>query len=296
MAMSNVDPIMAMIEAEDDESNGISVDAGIGAAIVRSEVDAQITAAHKYPRSIGRFLKESITLATMTQEIAESCLYTLPRAGKNIAGPSVRLAEIMASTYGNLHIGTRVVDETDREIVAQGVCWDLQANLRVSVEARRRITDKHGRKYNEDMVIVTGAAASSIALRNAIFRVVPRSFVMEVYNRARKVAVGDASTLADRRADILGRLQKLGVSQERVLARLEKRSVEDVGLEDLEILIGLGTAIKNGESKLDDVFPAPTPAPAEPSEDGKRISMGKGKKAEAAAKEAEKPMREPGED
>jgi hypothetical protein len=291
MSMSNVDPIMAMVEAEED-SNGIQVDAGVGAAIVRSEVDAQLSAAHKYPRSIGRFLKESITLATMSQEIAESCIYTLPRAGKNITGPSVRLAEIMSSTYGNMHIGTRVVDETDREIVAQGVCWDLQANLRVSVEARRRITGSNGKRYSDDMVTVTGNAAASIALRNAIFRVVPRSFVMAVYDRARAVAVGSASTLVDRRADILGRLQKLGVSQERVLARLERRAIEDLGLEDLETLIGLGTAIKNGDQRLDDVFPEPSPAPAEPSEDGKRISMGKGKKS----KEQAAPSREPGEE
>jgi hypothetical protein len=116
--------------------------------------------------------------------------------------------------------------------------------------------------------------------------VVPRSFVLAVYDRARTVAVGSAKTLVDKRADILERLQKLGVSQDRVLARLEKRTVEDIGLEDLETLIGLGTAIKNGDQQLDEVFPAPAPAPADPSEDGKRISMGKGKK----------PMREPGDD
>ena len=284
MTMSTVDPIAAMIQAE-EQSNGIHVETGVGAAIVRSEVDAQLTAAHKYPRSIGRFLKESMTLATMTQEIAESCIYTLPRAGKNITGPSVRLAEIMASTYGNLHIGTRVVDETDKEIVAQGVCWDLQANLRVSVEARRRITKRNGSRFDDDMITVTGNAAASIALRNAIFRVVPRSFVMAVYEKARLVAVGNASTLADKRANVFERLQKLGVSQDRVLARLEKRSMDDVGLEDLETLIGLGTAIKNGEQDIDSVFPEPAPAPAAPEDDGKRMSMGKGKKA-----------REPGEE
>src|SRR5579872_4963852 len=92
-------------------------------AIVRSEVEAQLDAAHKYPRSITTFLQDAITLATTSQEIAESCMYSLPRGGKFITGPSVRLAEICASAYGNLQFGARVIDAEEKEVVAQGAAW-----------------------------------------------------------------------------------------------------------------------------------------------------------------------------
>lgn len=267
-------------------------------AIVRSEVDAQLSAAHKYPRSIATFLSEATTMATMTQEIAESCMYSVPRDGKTITGPSVRLAEICASAYGNLHVGSRTIDETETNIVAQGVAWDLQKNLRVSVETRRRITGRNGKRYSKDLITMTGNAAASIALRNAIFRVVPRAYVDMIYDRARIVAIGDAKTLVDRRTTLMERLLKMGITRERVLTRVEKPGVEDIGLQEIEVLIGLGTAIKNGDSTADEAFPEVprpgaaaegngAPAPAAPSEDGKRISM-KGKKADPATEAHDK--------
>ncbi len=232
------------------------------AVLNRGDIEAQLDAAHRYPRKIGKFMAEALTLATLTRDVAESCLYALPRGGKTIAGPSVRLAEICASAYGNLHIASRIVDVEEKEVVAQGVAWDLEKNLRVTVEARRRITGSNGKRYVDDMITMTGNAAGSIALRNAIFRVVPRAYVDTIYSKVREVAVGNASTLAARRQEVVQRLQKTGVPVERVFARVGKASINDVGLDELEILIGLGTAIKNKELTIDDAFPVPDTAPS----------------------------------
>jgi hypothetical protein len=271
----------------------VQVTPSAAGTIVRHEVEAQLDAAHRYPRAITTFLHLATSMATISQEVAESCIYSIPRAGKLITGPSVRLAEICASAYGNLQVGARVLDADTQEITAQGVAWDMERNLRCMIEVRRRITDREGRRYTDDMINQTGNAAASIALRNAIFRVVPRAYVDTIYEKARLVAVGDAKTLVVRRDQILARLQKMGVSQERVLARLEKKGVDDIGLEELEVLIGLGTAIRDGNQNIDQAFPAPAPPPAPPEADGRRIKMGKGKK-DAQADEA--PMRQMGED
>jgi hypothetical protein len=249
------------------------------ASIMRSEVEAQLDAAHKYPRSITAFVKEATAMATTNVEIAEACMYSLPRGGKIITGPSVRLAEICASAYGNLQYGARIADVEEKEVVAVGAAWDMQKNNRCTIESRRRITKKNGTRYDDDMITVTGNAAASIALRNALFRVIPRAHVMTVYEAARRVAVGDASTMEKKREDLFARFQKMGISKERVLARLEKKGLEDIGLEDFEHLIGLGTAIKNGELSIEEAFPAQVPAPVEQSQDGRRIKLG-AKKAE----------------
>ncbi|MFN8826683.1 MAG: hypothetical protein ACK501_17070, partial [Planctomycetota bacterium] len=51
----------------------------------------------------------------------------------------------------------------------------------------RRITGKNGRRYSSDMIGVTGNAACSIALRNAVFRGIPRAFWIDIYDaRARR--------------------------------------------------------------------------------------------------------------
>src|SRR5690606_4455349 len=205
-------------------------------------------------------------------------IYTLPRDGKAISGPSVRLAEICASSYGNLHVAARIVDVEERDVVAQGVAWDLEKNLRVTVEVRRRIVGRTGRRYSDDTITVTGNAAASIALRNAIFRVIPRAYVDRVYEEARQVAVGDAKTLATRRAQVLDRLWKIGAASGCVAARLGVAGVEAIGVERLGVLIGLGTAIKEGSLQVDEAFPGPAPPRAAPTEDGTRISL-KGSKS-----------------
>lgn len=290
-----VHPVDALAQREDVQVVPVSA----MSALAKSEVEAQLDAAHRYKRSVNRFLQEAMGLATVTQEVAESCIYSIPRDGKQIAGPSVRLAEICASSYGNLHVAARIVDVEEDNVVAQGVAWDLEKNLRVTVEVRRRIKGKSGRRFSDDMITVTGNAAASIALRNAIFRVVPRAYIDRIYDKARQVAVGDAKTLATRRAQVLDRLQKMGATQDRVVAKLGVAGVEDIGVEQLEHLIGLGTAIKDG-MPVDEAFPEPA-APIVPTEEGRRVSL-KGAKSMGAEKPThdpdtgEIPLRETGED
>lgn len=249
---NNADEALANLEVETEIER---IDSKAVALLNRSEVEAQIDAAHRHPRSVKKFINEALALATLTREVAESCIYSVPRAGKPITGPSVRLAEICASAYGNLHAGTRVVDIEEKVVVAQGVAWDLQKNLRVSVEVRRRITDSRGHRFNDDMITVTGNAAASIALRNGIFRVVPRAYVDMIYAKVKDAAVGTAMTFAERRAEVIVRLGKMGVPQERIFLRLGKAAVDDVSMEDVETLIGLGTAIKSGDVSIDAAFP-----------------------------------------
>lgn len=283
-----------MIDVETVESEALQVvQPGGLAAIAKSEVESQLDAAHRYPRKITTFLNEAQSMIARSVDVASMCFYTLPPRrggdGKSITGPSVRLAEIAASAYGNLHIGARPIDVSHTEVTSQGVAWDLQKNLRVTVEKKRRITTKNGSRFGDDMIIVTQNAASSIALRDAVFRVIPRAYIQELDQFARKVAIGDAKTLADRRAKAFAHFAQMGATKERVLAVIGRADVEAVTLEDMEKLIGFATAIKDGQATVDECFPElPKDAPAPTEEDeGKRQKLDLGKK---------KAERTPGED
>ena len=153
------------------------------AALTRSEIDVQIATAKQYPRNLARVLGNIETLATMDEEIAGSCFYTLRRQGKVIEGASVRMAEIIASSWGNLRVQARIIGNDGKMITAQGVCHDLESNYAVSAEVKRRITDKNGHTFSEDMQVVTGNAACAIAMRNALFKVVPAALVKKVIDK-----------------------------------------------------------------------------------------------------------------
>lgn len=254
------------------------------------ELDVQITTAKRYPRSIRTFKMRALSMATVDRETAESCFYVLPRGGKKIEGPGVRLSEIVQACWQNLYTASRVIGESDdrKSIVAQGVAWDLENNVRRTVEIRRRITDKHNKRYTDDMVIVTGNAAASIAVRNAIFQIVPRAYVDEVYLSAKQLAVGDAKSLSDRRVQVIERLAKFGITPARVLDVIGKPAIEDIDLSDVEKLIGLGTAMRDGEISPDEAFPMPSGL-----EQKKPETLQEKVAAKAAGKTAD---REPGDD
>lgn len=242
-------------------------------AITRSEVAMQLDSAHRWPRSTKRFLEEATSLATLTPETAQSCFYVLPpREGSKepLQGPSVRLAEMCASSWGNMHVGARIINIGEREITAQAVAWDLEKNLRLSFEVQRGIMTsgsygKQPRRYGDAMINVTCMAAISIAYRNAVFRIIPKSLVDHVYQRAKATAVGDKPSLSARRAEWLEYyVTKRGVPADRVYARLGVAGPQDITLEHLAILIGFSTSLKNNETTLEECFPplpGSTPAP-----------------------------------
>lgn len=223
-------------------------------AMNRAEIDMQISTAKRYPRSIKKFRLEAKDMACLDEEIASSCMYALPRGGKSIEGPSARLAEICLSAWGNCAGAARIIEEGDRFVTAQGVFKDYERNTTVTFEVRRRITNRNGQRFNDDMIGVTSNAACSIAFRNAVFKGIPKAFWQSIYDEARKTAIGDASTIVNRRAQMFEYFQKMGVQTEQILALLEKHGIEDIGGEDLLKLKGLATAIKEGDISVDNAF------------------------------------------
>jgi hypothetical protein len=238
---------------------------GLVSAISRSEIDQQIATARRYPRSIKRFRDEALQMVTLSESVAEQCIYALPRDGKTIEGPSARFAEVVASAWGNCRAGARVINDAGEFVTAQGVFHDLERNVAITYEVQRRITDKNGKRYKADMIGVTANAACSIALRNAILKGVPKAFWEDMYGAARQVIMGDIKTLANRRATAIAAFQRFGVTPEQICAKLEVAGVEDIGLEHLVTLKGMLTAIKDGDTTAEEAFGA-SAQPSQPKE------------------------------
>jgi len=226
----------------------------MAAMISRSEIEQQISTARRFPRSLKRFRDEAIQMVTLSESIAEQCVYALPRDGKTIEGPSARFAEIVASAWGNNRAGARVIDDKGEFIVAQGVFHDLERNVAITYEVQRRITDRQGRRFKADMIGVTANAACSIALRNAVLKGVPKAFWEDMYAEARKVIMGDVKTLANRRAAAVASFQRFGVTTEQICSKLGVAGIEDIGLEHLVLLRGMLTAMKEGDTTPEEAF------------------------------------------
>lgn len=230
-------------------------------AINRSEVDMQIATAKQYPRHIPTVLNQIATLATLDSETAEDCFYVLRRGGSNgsnaIEGLSVRMAEIIAGAWGNLRVQTRIIGNDGKTVTAQGVCHDLETNVAVSVEVKRRITDKYGKTFSGDMQVVTGNAASAIAFRNAVLKVVPKAVTKRVIADVKQVAMGQALDLETSRQRMVEYFAKLGVTEELLLEYLELKKREEIDKERVFELRALANAIKEGTTTVQEAFLQP---------------------------------------
>lgn len=226
----------------------------------RSEIDIQIATAKQYPRDLKKVLGNVRAYATIDEETAEDCFYALKR-GKGsdenlIEGISVRLAEIFASCWGNLRVQTRITGNDGKTITAQGVCHDLESNLAVCVEVKRRITDRQGRTFSDDMQVVTGNAASAIAFRNAVLKVIPKAVTKKVVNEIKLVALGQAGDVESKRAATIKWFNQRGVSTEQLLNYIEADCVENIDAEKLLTLRSTATAIKEGTTTVAETFGA----------------------------------------
>lgn len=222
----------------------------------RAEIDIQIATAKQYPRDIQAALNRIKTIATLDSETAEDCFYALRRQGSLIEGVTVRLAEIIAGSWGNLRVQTRIVGNDGKTVTAQGVCLDLETNLGVSVDVKRRITDKNGKTYSEDMQVTTGNAASAIAFRNAVLKVVPKAVTKRIINEIKDVALGKSMDLESRRQNMLAYFAKIGVSEKEILTYCKVKNIADIDAAMIFELSGLKNAIKEGTTSVQESFRA----------------------------------------
>lgn len=222
--------------------------------INRAEIDIQISTAKAYPRNVDECINEAMGMIISDQETAESCIYSLPRGKSNIEGPSIRLAEIVAYCWGHLRCSTTITGNDGNSITATGMCWDLQKNTAMLSETKRSIRTKDGRTYNNDMQIVTGNAAASIALRNAIFRVIPKHHINKLYDIAVKTAVGDQKSMPVVRLKTITHFEKRGISRDVIFDYFNISAIEELTKEHITTLIGKHNAIKDGQLRIDDAF------------------------------------------
>ena len=224
----------------------------------RANVDSQVATAKQYPRNIRRSIDNSIVMATMDNETAQSCGYALPRGGKPITGPSVHLAKIIVSNWGNMRTEAKVVQITDKQIISRGTAWDLETNVASAFEVRRSIIDKKGNRFSDDMITVTGNAANSIAYRNAVFSVVPKAVVDKVYKAAQKCITGDLSDnekLLKRRTDAINYFNdEWGITEEEVVKLCGKQTVNQIKAEEIALLLGMVQSLKDGDTTVDELM------------------------------------------
>jgi hypothetical protein len=198
-------------------------------------------------------------MATLDQDTATECVYSVPRGGKAITGPSIRFAEMVLVAWGNIDVSTTIIRDDHVAAIVQGRAHDLETNVSLAMEARRPVHKKRSKSApDEDDKQLAVSVASSLARRNVILAIVPKALWAGAYFAAIDASTGDG-TMEFKRIQAIEAFAKLGASESQVLVALGRKGPEEINIEDLRHLRGMYTAIRDKNLRLDDALRPPEP-------------------------------------
>lgn len=227
------------------------------------EVQVMMGAAKRFPRD-ELYAMERIKKTCQRFTLAEQAIYSYPRAGQNVSGPSIRLAEAIAQNWGNIDAGVVELENRDGKSEMLAYAWDLETNTRsTKTFSVLHVRDtKQGRKELTDVRDIYEVTANFGArrVRNCILAVIPRDVVDMAVKECRKtLADKDQRPVNEILHEMLKAFKDTGVTQEMVERYMGKKAA-DLLKEDLIDLRGVYRAIKDGQSKIDDYFKSPVGA------------------------------------
>lgn len=253
---------------------------GVGTAMSTNreaqEVQAAVFMAKRFPRD------ENASLARIAQScqrrgLAEKAIYSYPKGGQNVTGPSIRLAEAIAQSWGNIQSGVVELEQRPGESVCMSYCWDIETNTRdIKVfTVSHSVQTKKGTKVLTDPRDIYEHVANQGARRKraCILAVIPKDVVdsaMEACQRT--LASGAKEPLIDRLRKMVNVFQaEFSVPLESI-ERYMGYKLDSFTEMDMVTLRGVYTALKDGASKREDYFELPKaaePVKAE-AEEGKK--------------------------
>jgi hypothetical protein len=235
--------------------------AGIEHSRAIAEVQSMVVVAQNCPRNEAQAIQK-MREACGRLALAEMAFFKFPRGGSTVQGPSVHLARELARCWGNINYGVSELDRDDlggkSEMVAYA--WDVQTNARSATAfiVPHKRDKKGGAETLVDMRDIYENNANNAArrLREMVFSVLPKWYVEEAKQLCRltlEKGEGD-KPLTQRIADAISALEKLGVSVERIEAKIGAKSAAWTPVDIANLAVSF-RSIKNKEVSADDEFP-----------------------------------------
>ena len=225
------------------------------------EVQAAVFMAKRFPRDENMALAR-IAKSCQRRGLAEKAIYSYPKGGQNVTGPSIRLAEAISQSWGNIQSGVVELEQRPGESVCMSYCWDLETNTRDTkiFTVSHSIQTKKGSKMLTDPREIYEHVANQGARRKraCILAVIPKDVVDSAMEACQKtLASGQREPLIDRLRKMVNVFQaELSVPLE-CIERYMGYKLDSFTEMDMATLRGVYTAIRDGASKREDYFDLP---------------------------------------
>lgn len=250
-----------------------------------AEVQAAMMIARMNPRNPIQAMDRILNACTRPS-LADSAVYTYARGGSDVSGPSIRLAEAMAQSWGNLQFGIRELEQRIGESTVQAFAWDVETNTRREVvfhvphvrhtrQGQKLLTDP---RDIYEMVANQGARR----LRACILAIIPGDVTEAAVAQCEITMRAKADTSPEGVAKMVAAFAPYGITKGQIEKRIQ-RHLDSIQPAQIVGLKKIYASLRDGMSSPADWF--------EPDESAKPAkTKGTAGLAAAIAKTAESPQ------
>lgn len=264
-----------------------------------AEAQGKLVIAKRFPRDEARAYAKIID-SCRRRGLAEEATYAFPRGGKKVSGPSIRLAEELARTWGNIDYGIRELSRKDGVSEMEAYAWDLETNTsssqKFTVRHIRDRSDQNGGSVvltDERDIYELTANQGARRLRARILAILPPDIVEAALVECKNTLAGKTDVpIADRVRRMVRSYEKYGVTAVMIEARLG-HSLDVTLPEELADLHEIYNSIKGGVSKPSEWFGGAKPEPQSAANILEGAAPAQAAPAPAPARKVAKPKPEP---
>lgn len=221
-----------------------------------ARVQAQLVYAASRPRDERKAVDRMLN-AFQRQSLAAVSLYQYARGGTDITGLSIRAAEAMAMSWGNMDFGLREIEQKTGESTVEAFAWDLETNVRRSITFRvpHYRDTKRGRMRLEDSRDIYELVANqgSRRVRACILAVIPRDIQDAVADQVEKTMRASFTITPEYIKGWLDAFAVYGVTKEQIEAKIQRR-IDTITPAQMMGLVNVYNSIKDGIGKVEDFF------------------------------------------
>ena len=232
------------------------------------EVQAMVIMAKQFPRNQIQAVDRILNACTRPS-LAEGAVYSYPRGGNNVEGPSIRLAEVIAQNWGNIDFGIRELSQTKSDSIVEAYAWDLETNTRqvkVFQVPHKRFT-KQGVKILSDSrdIYELVATIGARRLRACILGVIPGDVIEQAVKQCSITLASTVDVTDDGIKAMVQAFESFGITKEMIEMRCQCR-IEAIRPAQYIKLRKIYASLQDGMSKPHDWFDIPEQDTAHRSE------------------------------
>ncbi len=222
-----------------------------------AETQAAMIIAKRFKRNQAEAV-DRILVACTRPSLAESALYQYARGGTDITGPSIRLAEAIAQSWGNIQFGIRELEQRNGESTVEAFAWDIETNtkqVKTFQVPHSRYSRAKGNTPLKDPRDIYEAVANQGArrLRACILSIVPGDVVDVAVKQCEATLKTKADVTPERIASLVEMFAKFKVTK----AQIEKRIQRRIDAITPALMVNLGkiyNSLKDGMSNAAEWF------------------------------------------